>query len=104
MNEIHKRNKNNTVLKSIIYTTRLNLEDEVRFKRFCVCYYDILKKGWKEDCRTILGLDGCFLKTVCVGQLLSVVGRDENNHMMTESMRVVESEKQSKIIFTTFIK
>lgn len=44
-------------------------------------WYSELNKGWKSDCRPMVGLDGCFLRTVCGGQLLSVVGRDGNNHM-----------------------
>ncbi|XP_074341983.1 uncharacterized protein LOC141679382 [Apium graveolens] len=51
-----------------------------------------LKKAWKEGCRPVLGLDGCFLKTVCGGQLLSAVGRDGNNSIFPVTMTVVESE------------
>lgn len=40
----------------------------------------------------ILGFDGRFLKTVCGGQLLSAIRRDENNQMFLVSYVVVESE------------
>ncbi|XP_074327447.1 uncharacterized protein LOC141665343 [Apium graveolens] len=86
--EILRSNKNNTVK---ITTTRVNEEDAPHFQRFYVCY-DQLKKAWKEGCRPIIGLDGCFLKTVCGGQLLSAVGRDGNNSMFPIAMAVVETE------------
>ena len=81
-------NKDNTVK---ISTTRENEGDAPHFKRFYVCY-DGLKKAWKTGCRPILGLDGCFLKTVCGGQLLSAVGRDGNNCILPVAMAVVETE------------
>ncbi|KAL7615668.1 uncharacterized protein LOC111917421 [Lactuca sativa] len=48
------------------------------FSKFYVCI-NALKKGWKEGCRKIIGLDGCFLKGICRRVLLCVVGRDANN-------------------------
>ena len=36
-------------------------------------YLDALKKGWKEECRRIIGFDGCFLKGACKGELLVAV-------------------------------
>ena len=87
-NEILKSNKNNTVQ---IRTTRLNETDSNKFKRIYVCYH-ALKEGWKAGCRPIIGFDGCFLKTVCGGQLLSAVGRDGNNQMFPIAYAVVESE------------
>ncbi|KAK4394886.1 hypothetical protein Sango_1642900 [Sesamum angolense] len=50
-----------------------------------------LKKGFLEGCRPIIGLDGCFLKTVYGGQLLVVVGRDGNDNMFPIAMAVVQS-------------
>ena len=86
--EILKSNPQNTFK---ISTTRLNETDKNKFKRVYVCYY-ALKAGWKAGCRPIIGLDGCFLKTVCGGQLLSAVGRDGNNQMFPIAYSVVESE------------
>ncbi|WOH15202.1 hypothetical protein DCAR_0934739 [Daucus carota subsp. sativus] len=91
--EIIKSNKNNTVQ---IRTTRLNETDANKFKRVYI-FYDAMKKGWKAGCRPIIGLDGCFLKTVCGGQLLSAVGRDGNNQMFPISYAVVESENYEVI-------
>nr|KAJ0211487.1 hypothetical protein LSAT_V11C400221130 [Lactuca sativa] len=50
------------------------------FSKFYVCFKG-LKDGWNEGYRRVIGLDGCFLKGICRGQLLSVIGRDANNHI-----------------------
>nr|KAJ0185151.1 hypothetical protein LSAT_V11C900458210 [Lactuca sativa] len=50
------------------------------FYKFYVCFKG-LKDGWIEGCRRVIGLDGCFLKGICRGQLLSAIGRDANNHI-----------------------
>ncbi|XP_074352848.1 uncharacterized protein LOC141692000 [Apium graveolens] len=86
--EILKTNSNNTVE---IRTTRLNETDANKFKRIYICY-DALNKGWKAGSRPVIGFDGCFLKTVCGGQLLSAVGRDGNNQMFPIAYAVVETE------------
>lgn len=86
--EVLLSNPQNTVK---ISTTRLNEDDPPKFRRFYVCYY-ALKAGWKAGCRPVIGLDGCFLKTVTGGQLLSAVGRDGNNQMFPICYAVVESE------------
>ncbi|MBA0776120.1 hypothetical protein Gotri_011169, partial [Gossypium trilobum] len=52
-------------------------ESPPHFKRFYVCF-EALKKGWKEGCRPILGLDGCFLKGPFKGKLLATVGINGN--------------------------
>lgn len=44
----------------------------------------------------MIGLNGCFLKTVCGGQLLSAVGRDENNQMFPITYAIVESENTDR--------
>ncbi|KAK8676545.1 hypothetical protein V6N13_142119 [Hibiscus sabdariffa] len=46
------------------------------FLRFYVCF-DALKRGWKEDCRPIFGLDGCFLKGPFQGELLPDLGMED---------------------------
>ena len=86
--EVLKSNPHNTVK---ICGTRLNDGDVNRFKRLYLCFA-ALKNGWKSGCRPLLGLDGCFLKSVCGGQLLSAVGRDGNNCMYPVCFAVVESE------------
>ncbi|MBA0618603.1 hypothetical protein Godav_027922, partial [Gossypium davidsonii] len=59
---------------------RFTLESLPHFKRLYVCF-GALKRRWKEGCRPILDLDGCFLKGPFKGLLLAVVGKDGNNQM-----------------------
>ncbi|WOL08112.1 hypothetical protein Cni_G16864 [Canna indica] len=57
------------------------------FKRMFVGF-DALKKEFLGDCRPVISLDECFLKSESDGQLLSAVGRDENNKMFLKKKRV----------------
>ena len=43
--------------------------------RIFVCF-EACRNGWKAGCRPLIGLDGCFLKGVYKGQLLTAVGVD----------------------------
>lgn len=65
--------------------------DVTRFKRIYVCIA-ALKKGWKDGCRPYIGLDGCHLKSIHKGQMLSVVGIDGNNGIYPVAWAIVESE------------
>ncbi|MBA0845504.1 hypothetical protein Goarm_022822, partial [Gossypium armourianum] len=51
-----------------------------------------LKRGRKEGCRPILGLDGCFLKGPFKGELLAVVGKNGNNQMYPVAWVIVKGE------------
>ncbi|XP_074283862.1 uncharacterized protein LOC141608405 [Silene latifolia] len=55
-------------------------------------YFYALKQGWLEGCRKLLYVDAYFLKTFLGGQLLSVIGRDANDHMFPLAWVVVEGE------------
>ncbi|KAJ9538843.1 hypothetical protein OSB04_031576 [Centaurea solstitialis] len=70
-----------------------NPNDQVYFDRFYVCLHG-LKEGWKKGCRRIIALDGCFLKTVCQGELLSAIGRDGYNHIFPVAWAVVNVENK----------
>ncbi|KAJ9567808.1 hypothetical protein OSB04_003774 [Centaurea solstitialis] len=70
-----------------------NPDDQVYFDRFYVCLHG-LKEGWKKGCRRIIALDGCFLKTVCQGELLTAIGRDGNNHIFLVAWAVVNVENK----------
>ncbi|WMV48790.1 hypothetical protein MTR67_042175 [Solanum verrucosum] len=61
------------------------------FKYFYVCFA-ALKNGWLEGCRKIIGLDGCFLKGACRGELLVAVGKNGNNQMYPIAWAVVDQE------------
>ncbi|KAL2230545.1 UNVERIFIED_CONTAM: hypothetical protein Sindi_1648900 [Sesamum indicum] len=52
-----------------------------------------LKEGFLDECRPIIGLDGCFLKSIYRGQLLTAVGRDGNDNIYPIVMAYVEIEK-----------
>ncbi|GJY45816.1 hypothetical protein Tco_0434879 [Tanacetum coccineum] len=61
------------------------------FNSFYVCFHNI-KEGWKAGCRKVIGLDGCFLKGVCQGELLEAIGRDGNNQIYPIAWAVVQVE------------
>lgn len=54
--------------------------------------FDVLRRTWRQYCRSIIGLDGCFLKCTTKGQLLAAVGRDANNQMYHVAWAVVDVE------------
>lgn len=86
--EIIKSDNRNTVKLSV---HRQGPDEPATFKRMYICFH-ALKKGWKEGCRPILGLDGSFLKSYCCGEILAAVGRDSNNQMFPVAWAVVEVE------------
>ncbi|XP_071920748.1 uncharacterized protein [Coffea arabica] len=56
------------------------------------CCLDPLKKGFKNGRRPIIGLDGCHLKGVYRGQLLTAIAADPNNGWWPITWAVVERE------------
>ncbi|CAH1436434.1 unnamed protein product [Lactuca virosa] len=58
------------------------------FSKFYVCF-EGLKQGWRGSCRRVINLDGCFLKGLCTGELITVVRRDANNHIFPIAWAVV---------------
>ncbi|GKD71753.1 uncharacterized protein Tco_1325843, partial [Tanacetum coccineum] len=63
------------------------------FKTFYVCFNGVTQ-GWLQGCRRVIGLDGCFLKTICKEELLSVVGGDGNNQIYHIAWAVVDVENK----------
>lgn len=61
------------------------------FKRMYICL-GALKMGFRAGCRSILGLDGCHLKSCYGGQLLTAVGLDANNTTWVLAYAMVELE------------
>ncbi|GKB13076.1 pentatricopeptide repeat-containing protein, partial [Tanacetum coccineum] len=55
-----------------------------------------LKDGWNLGCRKIIALDGCFLKRPSVGEILTAIGRDANNHIFLVAWAVVNVENKDK--------
>ncbi|XP_071738606.1 uncharacterized protein [Rutidosis leptorrhynchoides] len=70
-----------------------NPDDKVYFDRFYVCLHG-LKEGWKNGCKRIIALDGCFLKKPNQGELLTAIGRDGNNHIFPVAWAVVSVENK----------
>jgi hypothetical protein len=68
-----------------------SIMDKNIFQRFYVCF-KALKDGFKAGCRKVIGLDGCFFKGACQGELLCAIGRDANNQMYPVAWAVVEKE------------
>ncbi|GJU06213.1 transposase, MuDR, plant [Tanacetum coccineum] len=68
------------------------------FSRFYVCFKG-LKEGWLQGCRRVIGIDGCFLKTICKGELLSAVVRDGNNQIYPIAWVVVNVENKENWIW-----
>jgi len=46
------------------------------------------------SCRSIIGLDSCFIKEKYGGELLSVLGRDANDQLLPLAYAVVEVENK----------
>ncbi|GKB55398.1 hypothetical protein Tco_0906151 [Tanacetum coccineum] len=61
------------------------------FKRIYVCFKAMIE-GWSAGCRKVIGLDGCFLKGTCRGELLTTMGRYGNNQMFPIAWVVVSVE------------
>ncbi|XP_038701798.1 uncharacterized protein LOC119998517 [Tripterygium wilfordii] len=62
------------------------------FERMYICL-DACKKSF-SFCRPIIGIDGCFLKGVYGGQLLTVVGRDPNDQMLPIAYAIINRENR----------
>ncbi|CAI0432777.1 unnamed protein product [Linum tenue] len=76
-----------------IKVDRLNPENKPLFQRMYVGFAS-LRRGFLQGCRQIIGLDGCFLKGLCKGELLSAIGRDANDQMYPIAWAVVEVESK----------
>ena len=89
--ELKARNTRSTF---VMVNERDNLDSSLRFKRLYVCFKPVAD-GFKAGCRKVIGLDGCFLKTIAKGLLLSAIGKDGNDQMYPISWAVVEGENEN---------
>jgi hypothetical protein len=85
--ELLRSNPGTTVAVSLDPTI---LEQNI-FQSFYVCF-NAMKLGFKAGCRKVIGLDGCFFKGACQGELLCAIARDANNQMYPVAWAVVEQE------------
>ncbi|XP_024985433.1 uncharacterized protein LOC112521035 [Cynara cardunculus var. scolymus] len=87
--EIRRANPGSTVKMDV----NLMADGSNEFRRFYVCF-KALRDGWISGCRKVIGLDGCFLKGVCKGELISAIGRDGNNQIYPIAWAVVDVENK----------
>ncbi|MBA0780191.1 hypothetical protein Gotri_004328 [Gossypium trilobum] len=73
--ELRLKNLGSTIKMAM---NRVTPKSPPHFKRFYIDF-KVMKRGWKEGCKLILGLDDCFLKGPFKGELLATVRRDGNN-------------------------
>ncbi|GJY33860.1 pentatricopeptide repeat-containing protein [Tanacetum coccineum] len=71
----------------------VNPDDKTYFDRFYCCFYG-LKRGFQLGCRPVIALDGCFLKKPNVGEIITAVGRDGNNHIYPIAWAIVNVENK----------
>ncbi|CAL9026234.1 unnamed protein product, partial [Prunus brigantina] len=62
-----------------------------RFQRIYICLA-VVKQGFLQGCRPVIGFDACHIKGHHPGQLLSVVGVDPNNGMYHIAYAMAEVE------------
>ena len=56
--------------------------------------FDACKRGFLAGCRRVVGVDGCFFKGACNGELICALGRDPNNQIYPIAWAVVEKETE----------
>ncbi|KAL4272493.1 hypothetical protein GQ457_13G012320 [Hibiscus cannabinus] len=72
---------------------RPTVDEKPKFRRLYVCF-SALKEAFKKYCRQVISLDGCFLKGSFQGEILSAVGRDNNDQIFPIAWAVVEVENR----------
>ncbi|XP_012857918.1 PREDICTED: uncharacterized protein LOC105977175 [Erythranthe guttata] len=84
--ELKRTDTNATVVLKLTEDT-----EGLRFQRLYICF-SACKEGFKNACRSVIGVDGCFLKGQRGGQLLAAVGLDPNNNIYPICYAIVEGE------------
>ncbi|XP_039143266.1 uncharacterized protein LOC120280475 [Dioscorea cayenensis subsp. rotundata] len=74
-------------------STLILWRDEGVFKGFYICLKPLKDAFW-SGCRPFIGFDGCFLKSLYGGQLLSAVGIDPNDCILPIAYAVVLVENR----------
>lgn len=74
---------------AIIQTTLV--EEKRVFETVYICL-KACKDGFNKGCRSLICLDGCFLKGYCQGILLAAIGIDPNNSQFPIAYAIVEKE------------
>lgn len=82
----------------IMQTEMENENVEPKFKRMYI-RYNAHKVGFLGGCRPFVGLDGCHLKGMFGGQLLSATAIDGNDNIFPVAMVVVEQKNKDSWIW-----
>ncbi|XP_043714718.1 uncharacterized protein LOC122663076 [Telopea speciosissima] len=69
-----------------------------QFKRMYICF-DACIQGFLKGCRPFIGFDGCHLKGLYGGVLVSTISVDGNNGIFSVAYGVVESEGKDSWLF-----
>jgi len=75
--ELREKNPGSTITLKV---EKPDMHSKALFERMYICFA-ACKKGFLSGCRQVVGLDGCFLKGICQGQILCAIGRDANDQM-----------------------
>ncbi|KAK8670785.1 hypothetical protein V6N13_037402 [Hibiscus sabdariffa] len=76
-----------------LMVVRPNSVDNPKSMRLYFCF-SVLKECFKKYCKSVLGVDGCYLKGKFKGEILSAVGRDNNNKIFPIAWAIVEVENR----------
>lgn len=69
------------------------IDDQKPYFRMLYICYATCKEGFKL-CRYFTGLNGCFLKGLCGGEILAAIGRDPNDQMLPIAFVLVDNENK----------
>ncbi|KAG8365070.1 hypothetical protein BUALT_Bualt18G0065900 [Buddleja alternifolia] len=86
--EIKRSNPNSTV---VLKTYVDEVSGEEKFQRL-YNYFDACRQGFLQDCRPLIGVNGCHLRGSHKGILLTAVGIDPNNCIFPICYCVTEGE------------
>nr|KAJ0216716.1 hypothetical protein LSAT_V11C300152350 [Lactuca sativa] len=91
--EIMRSNHGSTVMLDV----DIMPDSTTLLSRFYMCF-KVVRDGWLEKCKLVIGLNGCFLNGKVRGEVLLAVGRDANNHIypITWVVVCVENKKTWK--------
>ena len=79
-------------------------EELSHFERIYICLA-ACKKGWKEECRPLINLDGCHIKWPHTGRLVVAVSIDAKNAMYPIAYVAVQYENEGTWkLFLIFLK
>ncbi|CAN1188423.1 hypothetical protein LINPERHAP2_LOCUS39320 [Linum perenne] len=74
-------------------STVVIMHQQCIFERIYICL-DACKHGFKDGCRQVVCVDGCFLRGLPGWQLLSAIGLDANDCMYPLAWAIVQTECQ----------